>query len=217
MTSLQMPKVQQSILSSKDKIITDLSEILKSDNILSHEDEIRPYETDALAAYKQKPLLVVLPETVKQVSEILKYCNANKIKVVPRGAGTGLSGGALPLADCVLLSMGKFNKILEVDYKNKCVVSQPCVTNLAITHAVQENKFYYAPDPSSQIACSIGGNVAENSGGVHSLKYGATTNNLLGIQVVLMDGTITRFGGKTLDAEGYDLLGLMTGSEVYLE
>ena len=213
MTSLQMPKVQQSILSSKNKIISDLSVILKNDNILSHEDEIRPYETDALAAYKQKPLLVVLPETVKQVSEILKYCNENKVKVVPRGAGTGLSGGALPLADCVLLSMGKFNKILEVDYKNKCVVSQPCVTNLAITNAVRDNKFYYAPDPSSQIACSIGGNVAENSGGVHSLKYGATTNNLLGIQVVLMDGTITRFGGKTLDAEGYDLLGLMTGSE----
>ena len=116
--------------------------------------------------------------------KILKYCNENKVKVVPRGAGTGLSGGALPLADCVLLSMGKFNKILEVDYKNKCVVAQPCVTNLAITHAVQDNKFYYAPDPSSQIACSIGGNVAENSGGVHSLKYGATTNNLLGIQVV---------------------------------
>ena len=208
-----MPKVQQSILSSKDKIIAELRKIINRDNILSHEDEIRPYETDALAAYKQKPLLVVLPETVDQVSEVLKYCNENKIKVVPRGAGTGLSGGALPLADCVLLSMGKFNKILEVDYRNKCVVAQPCVTNLAITHAVQDNKFYYAPDPSSQIACSIGGNVAENSGGVHSLKYGATTNNLLGIQVVLMDGTITRFGGKTLDSEGYDLLGLMTGSE----
>ena len=213
MTSLQMPKVQQSILSSKDKIIADLRKIINRDNILSHEDEIRPYETDGLTAYKQKPLLVVLPETVDQVSEVLKYCNENKIKVVPRGAGTGLSGGALPLADCVLLSMGKFNKILEVDYKNKCVVAQPCVTNLAITHAVQDKKFYYAPDPSSQIACSIGGNVAENSGGVHSLKYGATTNNLLGIQVVLMDGTITRFGGKTLDSEGYDLLGLMTGSE----
>ena len=213
MTSLQMPKVQQSILSNKDKIISDLCEIINRDNILSHEDEIRPYETDALAAYKQKPLLVVLPETVDQVSEILKYCNENKVKVVPRGAGTGLSGGALPLADCVLLSMGKFNKIIEVDYKNKCVVSQPCVTNLAITQAVQDNKFYYAPDPSSQIACSIGGNVAENSGGVHSLKYGATTNNLLGIQIVLMNGTITRFGGKTLDAEGYDILGLMTGSE----
>ena len=208
-----MPKVDKSILSRKGKIESDLNKILKSENILSHEDEVRPYETDALAAYKQKPLLVVLPETIEQVSKILKYCNENKIKVVPRGAGTGLSGGALPLADCVLLGMGKFNKILEIDYQNKCVVLQPCVTNLAITEAVQEKNFYYAPDPSSQIACSIGGNVAENSGGVHSLKYGATTNNLLGIQVVLMDGTITRFGGKTLDSEGYDLLGLMTGSE----
>jgi len=208
-----MPKVEQSILSMKDKIVSDFENILESKNILFDDDEIRPYETDALAAYKQKPLIVVLPETVEQVSKILKYCNENKIKVVPRGAGTGLSGGSLPLADCVLLGMGKFNKILEIDYKNKCVVAQPCVTNLAITHAVQDNKFYYAPDPSSQLACSIGGNVAENSGGVHSLKYGATTNNLLGIQVVLMDGTITRFGGKTLDAEGYDLLGLMTGSE----
>ena len=213
MTNLQMPKVEKSILSMKDKIVSDFENIIDHKNILFHDDEIRPYETDALAAYKQKPLLVVLPETVEEVSKILKYCNEHKIKVVPRGAGTGLSGGSLPLADCVLLGMGKFNKILEIDYKNKCVVAQPCVTNLAITHAVQDNKFYYAPDPSSQLACSIGGNVAENSGGVHSLKYGATTNNLLGIQVVLMDGTITRFGGKTLDAEGYDLLGLMTGSE----
>ena len=137
-----MPKVDKSILSSKDKIALDLSKILKSENILSHEDEVRPYETDALAAYKQKPLLVALPETVEQVSEILKYCNKNKIKIVPRGAGTGLSGGALPLADCVLLGMGKFNKILEIDYQNKCVVLQPCVTNLAITHAVQDKKFY---------------------------------------------------------------------------
>ena len=213
MTSLQMPKVEKSIISNKEKIVTDISKIIKRDNILSHDDETKPYETDALAAYKQAPLVVVLPETVEQVSKILKYCDENKIKVVPRGAGTGLSGGSLPLADCVLLAMGKFNKILELDYKNKCVVAQPCVTNLAITQAVQDKGFYYAPDPSSQIACSIGGNVAENSGGVHSLKYGVTTNNLLGIEVVLMDGTITRFGGKTMDAEGYDFLGLMTGSE----
>ena len=213
MTSLQMPKVEKSIISNKDKIVSDIGKILKKDNILSHDDEIKPYETDALAAYKQTPLLVALPETIEEVSAVLKYCNENKIKVVPRGAGTGLSGGALPLADCVLLAMGKFNKILDLDYNNRCVVAQPCVTNLAITHAVQDKGFYYAPDPSSQIACSIGGNVAENSGGVHSLKYGATTNNLLGIQVVLMDGTVTRFGGKAMDSEGYDFLGLMTGSE----
>ena len=208
-----MPKVEKSIVSMKDTIVSDLKKFINSKNILSHKDELKPYETDALSAYRQEPLLVVLPETVEEVSEVLKYCNERKIKVVPRGAGTGLSGGSLPLADCVLLSMGKFNKILEVDYKNRCVVSQPCVTNLAITHAVQEKGFYYAPDPSSQMACSIGGNVAENSGGVHSLKYGATTNNLLGIEVVLMDGTITKFGGKTMDSEGYDFLGLMTGSE----
>ena len=208
-----MPKIEKSIISSKDKIISDISKIIRQENILFDNDEIKPYETDALAAYKQTPLLVVLPETVTEVSKILKYCNENKIKVVPRGAGTGLSGGSLPLADCILLAMGKFNKILELDYKNRCVVAQPCVTNLAITNAVQDKGFYYAPDPSSQIACSIGGNVAENSGGVHSLKYGATTNNLLGIEVVLMDGTVTRFGGKTMDSEGYDFLGLMTGSE----
>jgi len=213
MTSLQMPKVENSILSNREDIISDIQKIVNPENVLSHKDEIKPYETDALAAYRQTPLLVVLPETVEEVSKILKYCNENKIKVVPRGAGTGLSGGSLPLADCVLLSMGKFNKILELDFKNRCVVAQPCVTNLAITHAVQDKGFYYAPDPSSQIACSIGGNVAENSGGVHSLKYGTTTNNLLGIEVVLMDGTITRFGGKTMDSEGYDFLGLMTGSE----
>ncbi len=213
MTGLQMPKVQKSIISNRDKIISDIRKIIRKENVLSHEDEIRPYETDALTAYRQMPLLVALPETVEEVSEILKYCNANKIKVVPRGAGTGLTGGSLPLEDCVLLSMGKFNKILEVDFKNKCVVAQPCVTNLSITQAVEDKNFYYAPDPSSQLACSIGGNVSTNSGGVHSLKYGATTNNLLGIQIVLMDGTITRFGGKTLDSEGYDFLGLMTGSE----
>ncbi len=213
MTSLQMPKVDKSTLLNKEKIIKDIYKILKSENVLAHKDEIKPYETDALTAYRQTPLVVVLPETVSEVSRILKYCNENKIRIVPRGAGTGLTGGALPLKDCVLLSMGKFNKILEIDYKNKCVVAQSCVTNLSITNAVKDNSFYYAPDPSSQIACSIGGNVAANSSGVHSLKYGATTNNLLGIQVVLMDGSIVRFGGKTLDSEGYDFLGLMTGSE----
>ena len=204
MTSLQMPKVQQkSVISMREKIISEIEKIVKTkDRVLSHADQIRPYETDALTAYRQSPLLVVLPENVDEVSKILKYCNENKIKVVPRGAGTGLSGGSLPLADCVLISMGKFNKILEIDYTNKCVVAQPCVTNLAITHAVQNKGFYYAPDPSSQLACSIGGNVAENSGGVHSLKYGATTNNLLGIQVVLMDGTITKLWWQNFGLRG---------------
>ena len=214
MTQLQMPKVDTEVLNNKQVYISDLKKILKKkENVLSHPDEIRPYETDALTAYREMPLVVVLPENANEVSQILNYCNEKKIKVVPRGAGTGLSGGSLPLKDCVLISMSKFNKILEIDFQNKCVTAQPCVTNLSITHAVQDKGFYYAPDPSSQMACSIGGNVAENSGGVHSLKYGATTNNLLGIEVVLMDGTICKFGGKTLDSEGYDFLGLMTGSE----
>ena len=213
MTTLKMPKVDRQIIKNKNKIVENISAFTKRRNILAESEELKPYETDGLTAYKQTPMLVVLPETTQEVSRILSYCNKNKIKVVPRGAGTGLAGSALPLADCVLLGLGKFNKILEIDYKNRCVVAQPGVTNLSITHAVEDRDFYYAPDPSSQIACSIGGNVAENSGGVHSLKYGTTTNNILGIEVVLMDGTITRIGGKTFDSPGYDLLGLITGSE----
>ena len=155
----------------------------------------------------------MLPETTKEVSLILKYCYDNNVKVVPRGAGTGLSGSALPLEDSVLVVLGKFNKILEIDFENRCVVTQPGVTNLSITGAVQHEGFYYAPDPSSQMACSIGGNISTNAGGVHSLKYGVTTNNVLGVEMVLIDGTIIRLGGKNLDAEGYDLLGVVTGSE----
>ena len=208
-----MPKIDRKLLSIKAEVIENLKKIIKSENILDHEDETRPFETDALTAYKQKPLAVVFPENTQEVSKILAYCNQERIKVVPRGAGTGLSGGALPLIDSILLCLSKFNKIIEIDYKNRCVVVQPGVTNLSITQAVEEKGFYYAPDPSSQIACTIGGNVAENSGGVHSLKYGTTTNNLLGVEVVFMDGTISRLGGKTFDSEGYDLLGLITGSE----
>ncbi len=208
-----MPKIDRKLIAKKDEIARDLKKIIKSENVLSHEDETRPFETDGLSAYKQKPLIVVFPENTQEVSKILSYCNQNRIKVVPRGSGTGLSGGALPMADSILLCLGKFNKIIDIDYNNRCVVAQPGVTNLAITEAVEDKGFYYAPDPSSQIACSIGGNVAENSGGVHSLKYGTTTNNLLGVEAVFMDGTISRLGGKTLDSEGYDLLGLITGSE----
>ena len=213
MTGLVLPKIDKSTIHKKDYIVKSLQKITNTNNVLSHGDEVKPYETDALAAYKQTPLVVVLPENTKEVSKILKFCNDENIKIIPRGAGTGLSGGALPLQDAIMLGLGKFNKILEIDFDNKCVVAQPGVTNLSITHAVQHKEFYYAPDPSSQIACSIGGNVAENSGGVHSLKYGTTTNNILGIEMVLMDGTICRVGGKTLDQEGYDIMGLICGSE----
>jgi len=208
-----MPKIDRKLLKRKIEIVENFKKIIKAENVLDHEDQLRPFETDALTAYKQKPLAVVFPENTKEVSKILNYCNHERIKIVPRGAGTGLSGGALPLEDSVLLCLGKFNKIIEVDYKNRCVVAQPGVTNLSITRAVEDKGFYYAPDPSSQIICSIGGNVAENSGGIHSLKYGTTTNNLLGAEVVFMDGSISRLGGKAFDSEGYDLLGLITGSE----
>ena len=213
MSNLILPKVDKNTVKKKEIICHHLRKIINPENVLSHNDEIKPYETDALAAYKQKPLVVALPENTDEVSKILKFCYKENIKVVPRGAGTGLSGGALPLEDAVLISLTKFNKIFDIDFNNKCVVTQPGVTNLSITHAVQHKGFYYAPDPSSQLACSIGGNVAENSGGVHSLKYGTTTNNILGVEMVLMDGTICRLGGKTLDQEGYDILGLICGSE----
>ena len=213
MNDIALPKIDQSIIERKKYIFSKLKKLTAPENFLSHEAEIKPYETDALAAYKQMPLGVILPESTEEVSNILKFCYQENIKVVPRGAGTGLSGGALPLQDAILISLTKFNKIIEIDFENKCVIAQPGVTNLAITHAVQHKGFYYAPDPSSQSACSIGGNVAENSGGIHSLKYGTTTNNILGVEIVLMDGTICRLGGKALDQEGYDMLGLICGSE----
>ena len=213
MSEIALPKVDRVTVSKKDIIVSSLKNFTSKENVLSELDEIKPYETDALAAYKNLPLAVVLPENTEEVSEILKYCHQENIKVIPRGAGTGLSGGALPLNDAIILGLGKFNKILDIDFDNKCVVTQPGVTNLSITHAVKHKGYYYAPDPSSQLACSIGGNVAENSGGVHSLKYGTTTNNILGVEMVMMDGTICKLGGKTLDQEGYDLLGLICGSE----
>jgi glycolate oxidase len=210
---MQMPPPDAAVLRRRTEIGEALRQIVPGEGVIVTEAERRAYESDGLTAYHQLPIVVVLPSRVEQVSAILRYCRENGVKVVPRGAGTSLSGGALPLADGVLLGMAKFNRILEIDYDNRCVVAQPGVTNLAITQAVEKAGFYYAPDPSSQIACTIGGNVAENSGGVHCLKYGMTTNNLLGLEIVLMDGEVVRLGGKYLDAAGYDLLGVMTGSE----
>jgi len=210
---MRMPDPDGDVISRRGEIIAALRRIVPGEGVIAEEEELRAYECDGLTAYRQLPMIVVLPETTQQVSDILKYCHGSGIKIVPRGAGTSLSGGALPLEDGITLGLGKFNRILEVDYDNRCVTAQPGVTNLAITHAVEADGFYYAPDPSSQIACSIGGNVAENSGGVHCLKYGLTANNLLGIEMVLMDGEIVRLGGKHLDSGGYDLLGIVTGSE----
>src|SRR3954454_10335677 len=210
---MEMPAPDASVIVRRDAIVAALRRIVPGEGVIVSEPERRAYESDGLTAYRQPPLVVVLPSTVVQVASVLRYCRDERIKVVPRGAGTSLSGGALPLADGVLLGMGKFNRILDINYDNRCVVAQPGVTNLGISHAVAAEGFYYAPDPSSQIACTIGGNVAENSGGVHCLKYGLTTNNLLGLEIVLIDGEIVRLGGKHLDADGYDLMGIMTGSE----
>ena len=210
---MRMPQPDSGVIARREEIANALRGIIAAESVIVDDDALRAYESDGLTAYRQPPLIVVLPETTQEVSEILRYCHDGRVKVVPRGAGTSLSGGALPLADGITLGLGKFKRILEIDYANRAVVAQPGVTNLAITEAVADRGFYYAPDPSSQIACTIGGNVAENSGGVHCLKYGLTTNNLLGIEMVLMSGEVVRLGGKHLDSEGYDLLGIMTGSE----
>ena len=208
-----MPKPDETVIARRQELADALRDIVPGEGVIDGAEELRAFDCDGLMAYKQLPLIVVLPETTEQVSAVLKYCHKNNVKIVPRGAGTGLSGGAMPLADGITLGLSKFKKILDIDFDNRCVVTQPGVTNLAISQAVEADKFYYAPDPSSQIACSIGGNVAENSGGVHCLKYGLTTNNILGVEMVLMNGDIIRFGGKHLDAGGLDLMGVITGSE----
>lgn len=208
-----MPEPDAGTLARRDEILAAMRVIVPGEGVIDHPDGLRPYETDGLTAYRQPPMLVVLPETTQQVARVLAWCDANGVKVVPRGAGTSLSGGALPLADGILLGLSRMNRVLEIDYADRVAVVQPGVTNLAITKAVESAGFYYAPDPSSQIACSIGGNVAENSGGVHCLKYGLTTNNVLGVELVLMDGEVVRLGGRHLDPAGLDLLGAVVGSE----
>ena len=210
---MKMPPANKAIIAKRSQIVKAFRTILPEESVIDDSDELQVYETDGLTAYHQSPMIVVLPETTAQVSEILNICSAEDIKGVPRGAGTGLSGGALPLADGVTVGLAKFNQILDIDYKNRTATVQPGVTNLAISQAVEARGFYYAPDPSSQIACTIGGNVAENSGGVHCLKYGVTTNNILGLEMVLIGGEVLRIGGKHTDVAGYDLLGLIAGSE----
>ena len=208
-----MPQSDETVLARRADIVAALKRIVPGEGVIASEQAMRPFESDGLTAYRQLPMVVVLPETTEQVSAVLSYCHRQGIKVVPRGAGTSLSGGALPLGDGVLLGLSKFNRIHALDFDNRVAVVGPGVTNLAVSQAVEHAGFYYAPDPSSQIACTIGGNVAENSGGVHCLKYGVTTNNVLGCELVLMSGEILRLGGAHLDAAGYDLLGVVTGSE----
>lgn len=211
--TIRMPAPDAEIIARRAEIVAAMRSIVPGEGVIDHPDGMRPFETDALTAYRQMPLVAVLPQTTEQVSRVLAWCHEQGVKVVPRGSGTSLSGGALPLADGVLLGLSRMNRVLYIDYADRVAVVQPGVTNLAITKAVEGQGFYYAPDPSSQIACSIGGNVAENSGGVHCLKYGLTTNNVLGVELVLITGEVVRLGGRHLDPAGLDLLGVVVGSE----
>ncbi len=204
---MDLPAPKADVLAAKDAIVEGLRRIVPGEGVIADATRLAPYETDGLAIYRQPPMAVVLPETTEQVAHILRFCHAQGVRVVPRGAGTSLSGGALPLADSVVIGMMRMNAILDVDYADRCAVVQAGVTNLAITGAVAERGFFYAPDPSSQLACMIGGNVGMNSGGAHCLKYGVTANNLLGLRVVTIEGEIIDIGGAHLDAAGYDWLG----------
>jgi glycolate oxidase len=205
--------LRQRLQAERADFIKKLQKIVAEQYILSDDNELRPYECDGLSAYRQKPWLVVLPDTIDQIKAILKLCSAEKIPVIARGAGTGLSGGALPLDKGVLLSLARFNQILDIDLLTRTARVQPGVRNLAISQAADKYQLYYAPDPSSQIACTIGGNIAENSGGVHCLKYGLTVNNVLQVKLITIDGELITLGSSGLDGPGYDLLALMNGSE----
>jgi len=210
---MQMPDPDRAILARKDRIVARLREVLPADAVISDEAETRAYECDALTAYKCPPLAAVLPSSTQEVSAVLKVCHAEGVPVVPRGAGTSLAGGAMPTADSVILGVARMNEVLETDYANRFIRLQTGRTNLSVSGAVEEEGFFYAPDPSSQLACAIAGNIAMNSGGAHCLKYGVTTNNLLGVTMVMMDGEVVEIGGAHLDAAGLDLLGLICGSE----
>jgi glycolate oxidase len=210
---MEMPVPNQEILAQKASIVARLSQVLDADGLIHEIEETRAYECDALTAYRCPPMIAVLPRTTQQVSDVLRVCHEIGVPVVPRGSGTSLAGGALPTADCVILGVARLNDVLETDYDNRFIRVQSGRTNLSVTGAVEEEDFFYAPDPSSQLACAIAGNIAMNSGGAHCLKYGVTTNNLMGVTMVMMDGEIIEIGGAHLDASGLDYLGVICGSE----
>ena len=213
MSHIALPSPDLAILQRRNDIVKQLKKLVPEATLIADQEGRRTFETDALTAYRCLPLAVVLPESTEEVSAILRFCHENHIKIVPRGAGTSLSGGALPLEDAIVLCLTRMNKVLSLDLTNRVARVEAGITNSGITEAVAANGFFYAPDPSSQIACTIGGNVATNSGGAHCLKYGVTTNNVLGLRIVLMSGEIVDIGGPSLDAPGYDFLALIVGSE----
>jgi len=213
MSQLSMPRPDPAIVSRRADIVRQLKKLVPDATLIADQEGRRTFETDALTAYRCLPLLVVLPGTTDEVSKILRFCHNNHIKVVPRGAGTSLSGGALPLEDSIVLCLSRMNKVLSIDLPNRVAHVEAGITNSGITQAVVGQGFFYAPDPSSQIACTVGGNVATNSGGAHCLKYGVTTHHILGVRIVLMNGEVVDIGGNYLDAPGYDFLALIVGSE----
>jgi glycolate dehydrogenase FAD-linked subunit len=213
MSHIALPSPDRAVLERRSDLLKRLKRLVPGALLIADEEGRRTFETDALTAYRCLPLAVVLPERTEEVSAILRFCHQNKIKVVPRGAGTSLSGGALPLEDAIVLCLSRMNKVLDIDLTNRVARVEAGMTNSGITDAVAGEGFFYAPDPSSQIACTIGGNVATNSGGAHCLKYGVTTNNVLGVRMVLMNGEIIDIGGPELDPPGYDFLALIVGSE----
>jgi len=210
---MEMPQPNTRVLNRKAHIVQRLQKILPESAVIFEEQEVRAYECDALTAYRCPPMIAVLPSSTAEVSAVLKICNEEGVPVVPRGSGTSLAGGALPTSDCVILGVARMNAVLETNYDDRYIRVQSGRTNLSVTGAVEQNDFFYAPDPSSQLACAIAGNVAMNSGGAHCLKYGVTTNNLLGVTMVMMDGEVVEIGGTYLDSAGLDLLGVICGSE----
>ena len=213
MSHIALPEPDRSVIARRDAIVADLSRLIGADLVIADEDGRRAFETDALTAYRRMPLAVVLPRTTEEVVRVMRYCSDAGLKIVPRGAGTSLAGGALPAEDAIVLCISKMNRVLEIDYEARFARVESGITNLAISEAVTPRGFFYAPDPSSQLACTLAGNLAMNSGGAHCLKYGVTTNNVLGLKMVLMTGEVIEIGGAHLDADGYDLLGLIVGSE----
>lgn len=213
MGAIAFPPVDEAIVERRAEIIAGLAELVEPAGLITSPTQMRVYETDALTAYRRMPLAVVLPSTTEEVSRVMAYCHEHKVKVVARGAGTSLAGGAIAQADAIILGVSRMNRVLEVDYPNRCMRVEAGITNLAVTNAVSADGFFYAPDPSSQLACTIAGNIGMNSGGAHCLKYGVTTNNVLGVKMVMIDGTVVDIGGCALDSPGLDLLGLLIGSE----
>jgi len=211
MSGIQLPEPDADVINRRDALVADLQKV--SRNVVTDPIGLEVFENDALTAYRNVPLAVVLPTSTEEVSRVLRFCHDNNLNVLPRGAGTSLSGGALPLKDTVVIGVSKMNQMLDINLDDRVARVQTGITNLGISNAVSELGFFYAPDPSSQLACTLAGNIAMNSGGAHCLKYGVTTNNILGMTVVMMDGEIVEFGGDFLDPHGYDFLGLMTGSE----